>query len=126
ITTVAGNGRAGFSGDGGPATFAELDGVNDMVETPDGGLLIADMGNNRVRRVSPDGTITTVAGNGEGGWGVAGEGGPATRARLNGPAGLALNPGGGFLVADAGNNRVHLVDTDLGAPAGAETHRATP
>jgi hypothetical protein len=120
ITTVAGSGglgMGGFSGDGGPATAARLDSVTDAVETPDGGLLIADSGNNRVRRVSPSGTITTIAG--VGGWpgAFSGDGGLATVARLNAPSGLAATATGGFLIADTDNNRVRFVDADLRGPA---------
>jgi hypothetical protein len=122
ITTVAGSGGLGqgaFAGDGGPATGARLNSISDAIETPDGGLLISDTGNNRVRRVSPTGTITTVAG--VGGWlgGFSGDGGLATLARLNAPDGLAMTASGGFLVADSVNNRVRLVDSDFRAPGGA-------
>jgi hypothetical protein len=121
ITTVAGSGglgQGGFAGDGGPALGARFDSISDAVETPDGGLLISDTGNNRVRRVSPRGMVTTVAGTG--GWwgGFSGDGGLATLAQLHGPTGLAVTANGGFLLADTSNHRVRLVDTDLGAPAG--------
>jgi hypothetical protein len=76
--------------------------------TPDGGFLIADRLNNRVRRVSPAGVITTVAGNGTGGF--AGDGGPAVAAELNGPFGVAVNTAGNYLIADTSNHRVRLVD----------------
>jgi hypothetical protein len=107
ITTVAGTGTAGFSGDGGPATGARLNYPTDVDATADGGFLIADLGNRRVRKVSPTGTIATVAGNGE--EGSSGNGGPATSARLVAPAGVAATPVGGFLIADAGGNRVRGV-----------------
>jgi NHL repeat len=107
ITTLAGNGTRGFAGDGGPAGSAELASPFGVVPTSDGGMLIADTGNDRVRRVSPGGTITTVAGDGRRGYG--GDGGPATSASLDSPHNLAVLPDGGFLVADAGNNRVRRV-----------------
>ena len=107
ITTVAGDGTRGFAGDGGPATQAELSLPFAVAPTADGGLLIADTGNDRIRRVAPDGTITTVAGDGIRGYG--GDGGPATQAALNGPHNLAVLPDGGFLIADEGNNRVRRV-----------------
>ncbi len=110
ITTVAGSGVAGFAGDGGPATAAELMRPFAVVPTFDGGLLISDVGNNRIRKVAQDGTITTVAGNGVRGY--AGDGGPATAAELNSPANLAALPDGGFLVADGANNRVRRVWPD--------------
>jgi hypothetical protein len=116
ITTVAGSGglgQGGFAGDGGPATGARFDGISDAVEAPDGGLLIADTGNERIRRVAPDGTITTVAGSLGYPGGFSGDGGLATLAQLRGPSGVAVNTGGDILIADTSNNRVRLVDADL-------------
>jgi hypothetical protein len=115
ITTVAGNAnlRGGFSGDGGPARGAQLDMVADAEQTADGGLLIVDTGNNRIRRVSPTGTITTVAGDGNPWGGFSGDGGLATLAGLNFPTGLAPTASGGFLIADTSNNRVRFVDSDF-------------
>jgi len=107
ITTVAGTGSAGFSGDGGPATSARLNSPTDVDATADGGFLIADLANRRVRKVSASGTITTVAGNGQ--QGSSGNGGPATSARLDAPAGVAATPEGGFLVSDAGADVVRAV-----------------
>jgi hypothetical protein len=86
ITTVAGGGNnAGSGGDGGPATAAELQFPSGVVETADGGFLIGDANDERVRRVSPAAIITTVAGTGT--QGFAGDGGPATGAQLSGPDG---------------------------------------
>ncbi|WP_295433562.1 PKD domain-containing protein [uncultured Thiodictyon sp.] len=110
ITTVAGNGQAGFSGDGGPATAASLYGPQGVEIGPDGSLLIADTYNYRVRRVGPDGRITTVAGNGQKGF--SGDGGPATAASLRYPIGVAVRPDGSLLIADAGNNRIRGVGPD--------------
>jgi hypothetical protein len=107
ITTVAGTGVPGSSGDGGPATAAQLDNPYSVAVTPDGGFLIADTGNRRVRRVSPDGIITTVAGTGVPG--STGDGGPATAAQLDAPTGLATTPDGGFLIADFFGDRVRAV-----------------
>src|SRR5581483_4756305 len=109
ITTVAGNGTQGFSGDGGPATAAELSIPFAVAPTPDGGFLIDDVNNQRIRKVSSSGTITTVAGNGVAGY--SGDGGPATSAELDNPHNLAVFPDGSFLIADASNNRVRLVST---------------
>jgi glucose/arabinose dehydrogenase len=109
ITTVAGNGIRGFSGDGGPATAAEIYDPNGLAVLPDGGFLIAD-GDYVVRRVSPDGMITTVAGTGVPG--SSGDGGPATAAQLNNPYSVAVLPDGGFLIADSGNRRVRRVSPD--------------
>src|SRR5215218_4200557 len=83
IFTVAGTGAAGFAGDSGAATAAQLYLPSALAATADGGFLIADTVNNRVRRVSPAGTITTVAGTGT--FGSAGDGGPATAAELGTP-----------------------------------------
>jgi hypothetical protein len=111
ISTVAGTGTPGFSGDGGAATSARLYSPTAVEPTADGGFLIADFGNRRVRKVSAGGNITTAAGNGEEGW--SGDGGPATWARLDAPVGVASTPDGGFLIADSGSNRVRAV-----SPAG--------
>jgi len=107
ITTVAGTGTAGYSGDGGPATSARLNWPLDVEPTADGGFLIADLGNRRVRRVSPAGIVTTVAGTGAGG--ASGDGGPATSARLDAPTGVAVTTDGGFFVVDAATHRVRRV-----------------
>jgi DNA-binding beta-propeller fold protein YncE len=110
ITTVAGNGRAGFGGDGGPAAAARLQYPRGVAGLPAGGFLIADEYNRRVRRVSASGTITTVAGTGVAGF--SGDGGPATRARLGLPVSVAPTADGGFLVADALNGRIRRVGPD--------------
>src|SRR5215470_128996 len=108
ISTVAGSDDfGGFSGDGGPATAAALNNPTGVAVTPDGGYLIADASNARIRRVSPAGTITTVAGTGTPGF--SGDGGPASAAQLYAPSGVAAMPDGGFLIADTGNSRVRQV-----------------
>ena len=107
ITTVAGTGAEGFSGDGGPATAARMGYPNGVSATADGGFLIADYQYNRVRRVSPTGTITTVAGTGGLAMGgFSGHGGPATEAELNSVADAVETPDGGVLIVDTGNNRI--------------------
>lgn len=108
ITTVVGD-DDGLAGDGGPAVDALLSFPTDVAATSDAGYLIADAGNDRVRKVSAAGIISTVAGTDRG---LAGDGGPATAARLNTPRELAPEPGGGFLFADAGNDRVRRVAPD--------------
>jgi NHL repeat len=110
ITTVAGTGEPGFSGDGGPATQAQLDLPHGVAFFPDGTLLIADTLNNRIRAVAPDGTITTVAGTGQAGF--AGDGGPATQAELDAPRGVTAAPDGGYLIPDTDNDRIRKVSTD--------------
>jgi hypothetical protein len=110
ITTVAGDGKNGFGGDGGPAVSARISDVRGIAALPDGGFLIADTDNRRVRRVGPDGVITTVAGNGAGR--SAGDGGLAVNASLNLPFGVSPTADGGFLIADAGAGRVRKVLSD--------------
>jgi hypothetical protein len=97
ITTVAGTGRPGFRGDGGPATAAELDHPRFLVVAPDGSLIVADTGNQRIRRIDPGGVISTIAGTGR--RGLSGDGGPATAADLDDPRGLALAADGTLYVA---------------------------
>jgi sugar lactone lactonase YvrE len=113
ITTVAGNGIAGFSGDGGPATSATLNGPASLAVDAAGSLLFSDLRNQRIRRVDAlAGTINTVAGNGT--IGLTGDGGLATAATLNDPAGIALDAAGNLFFADADNNVVRRVDGSTG------------
>jgi trimeric autotransporter adhesin len=107
ITRVAGNGHPGNGGDTGPATDARLSTPNGVAATADGGFLIADTGNNEVRKVSAAGVITRVAGTGNPG--NSGDTGPATGAELQGPSGVAVTADGGFLIADTRNNEVRKV-----------------
>jgi PKD repeat protein len=106
ITTVAGNGTSGFSGDGGQATSAQLGAVGIAVDAA-GNVYVADQGNHRVRKVTADGVITTVAGTGERGF--SGDDGQATSARLNDPNGVAVDAAGNIYIADMGNMRVRRV-----------------
>jgi sugar lactone lactonase YvrE len=109
ITTVAGNGTAGFSGDGGPATNAELYFPHGVALNSSGSLFIADTLNSVIRRVdATTGIITTVAGNGT--WGYSGDGGPATAAHLLWPQGLAVDAFGNLFITDMGNQRIRRVD----------------
>jgi len=108
ITTVAGNGTPGFSGDGGPATSAELYYPSGVAVDGQGNIYIGDLYNNRIRMVNASGVITTVAGNGTAGF--SGDGGPATSAELNMPAGVAVDGNGNFYIADTNNNRVRMVN----------------
>ena len=107
ITTVAGNGQYGYSGDGGPATTASLNGPWGLAVDAAGSLYIADYFNNRIRKVTPAGTITTVAGNGQQGY--SGDGGPATAASLMSPEGVAVDAAGNLFIADSGNQRIRKV-----------------
>jgi RHS repeat-associated protein len=110
ITTVAGNGTTGFSGDNGPATAAQISSPSGIAIGLDGSIFIGDWNNNRIRRVGTDGLITTVAGNGTKGF--SGDGGSATDAQLSGPIGVAVGPDGSLFFGDAGNLRIRRVGTD--------------
>jgi sugar lactone lactonase YvrE len=116
ITTVAGNGVSGFSGDGGPATEARLAGALWLASDRVGNLYLSDWSHNRVRKVSPDGIITTVAGTGpttdEAPGDYTGDGGPATAARLYYPQGLAVDAAGNLFIADSENHRIRKVRPD--------------
>ncbi len=116
VTTVAGSGQAvqpAFSGDGGPATDAKLWWPKDVALDVSGNLYIADTGNNRVRKVTPAGIITTIAGSGAAGYsgGFSGDGGPATSAGLLLPSGLAVDNSGNVYVADTNNFRVRKISS---------------
>ena len=117
ITTVAGNGTAGYCGDGGAAISACLNLPNQIAVAGTGGsevVLIADQANNRVREVTlKNGKIKTVAGNGTAGY--SGDGGPATEASLNGPMGIALNlQAQALLISDTKNNLIRQVSIGNG------------
>lgn len=114
ITTVAGDGSGRSGGDGGPATAAGVPRPAAVTETRDGGLLIASV--NQIRRVRPDGTIVTVAGTGRGNY--SGDAGPARRAHLWRPEGVAAAAGGGILVADTFDGRIRFIDSAVPGPAG--------
>lgn len=113
ITTVAGSGISGFSGDGGPAIQAKLFNPNDVAVDAAGNLYIADTSNFRIRRVSPDGIITTVAGGGAPRIPSIGDDGPATEARLTDPRGIALDAVGNLYIAEGfAGNRIRRVGND--------------
>jgi trimeric autotransporter adhesin len=109
ITTLAGNGTAGYNGDNGPAAAAELNAPAGVAIDSGGNLYIADTGNNVIRKVSTSGTITTVAGNNAQGY--SGDNGLATHATLDTPTGVAVDSGGDLFIADTNNNRIRKVDT---------------
>ena len=107
ITTVAGTGVAGYSGDGGPATSARLREVRDVAVDAAGNIYIADEQNHRIRRVSTSGVITTFAGTGASGF--SGDGGAPGAARVAGPRGVSVTPAGDVLIADTSNHRIRRV-----------------
>jgi sugar lactone lactonase YvrE len=110
ITTVAGTGTQGYSGDNGPATSAQLSGPLGLAVDAAGNLYIADTGNDRIRKES-NGTITTVAGNGTEGY--TGDGGPATSAQLKHPVAVAADSAGNLYIADTGNQVVRKVSNGV-------------
>ena len=107
ITTVAGTGVAGFSGDDGPAVNAQLSSPADVALDRGGNLYIADQKNSRVRRIDTDGNITTVAGNGT--FGYSGDGGSATDAAIAFPSGIDVDDNGNLYIADQPNYRIRKV-----------------
>jgi hypothetical protein len=113
IMTVAGNGVASYSGDGGNALLAELYGAESVAVDSYGDLYIADSGNNRIRKVTAStGYITTIAGTGTAGF--SGDGGPATSANLHGPTGIALDSSDNIYFTDFGNQRVRKIVASTG------------
>ena len=110
LAPVAGDGTSGFAGDGGPARAARLANPTGLAVDAAGNVYVADTDNNRVRRVRPDGTISTFAGTGVAGY--SGDGGLATAAQLLGPSGLALDAAGALYVADSLNNAIRKVGLD--------------
>lgn len=110
LTTYAGNGESGFSGDGGPARAARLAWPTGLALDASGNLYIADTQNDRIRKVSAAGVIQTVAGSGSAL--SDGDGGPATSAGLSVPEGVAVDPAGNLYVADTGGHRIRKVTTD--------------
>jgi hypothetical protein len=111
ITTVAGTGVAGFSGDGGPATAAQISSPIEVVPDLFGNVYISDSSNHRVRRVNGAGVISTIVGTGTPGF--SGDGAPAQDARITNPAGVVLNLAGDLFLADRGNNRIRRVENPL-------------
>ena len=109
ITTVAGTGHQGFSGDGGPATNASLNFPWGIAVDANGNLYVADCRNHRIRKVDTAGTITTVAGQGE--HGFAGDGGPAANATLACPHSIALDDAGNLYFSDSLNDRIRKIDS---------------
>lgn len=110
IRTSAGTGNAEYAGDGGLARNAALNQPMDLCSAPDGTLYIADAGNNRIRKISPQGIITTIAGTGTAGY--SGDGGLAVNAELNNPVSVAVCAHGVVYISDNGNNVIRKVTPD--------------
>ncbi|MEU9115959.1 hypothetical protein AB0D04_30345, partial [Streptomyces sp. NPDC048483] len=121
ICTVAGTDTKGFSGDDGPATAAQLDGPYAVAVDSTGVLYVADYNNRRVRKITTDGMISTVAGTGTAG--SDGDGGPAVSAQLSRPRGMAVGRAGDLYIADAGNHQVRKITADgkISTVAGTDT-----
>jgi len=109
ITTIAGNGIAGYSGDNGPATAAKLFQPSYLCIDASGNILIADFLNNVIRKVNPTGLITTIAGNGVGGY--LGDGGPATNAEIRGSMGIAVDGIGNIYFSESNNHIIRKINT---------------
>src|SRR5580704_7417625 len=110
ITTIAGTGVAGSSGDGGPAMKAQLRAPVSLAIDAAGNLYIADHDDNKIRRIAANGIISTFAGTGI--QGFSGDSGPAAAAQISSPSAVALDPFGALLIADTGNNRLRRVTSD--------------
>jgi trimeric autotransporter adhesin len=109
ITTLAGDGTAGYAGDGGPVNLSRVSSVNYVIVDPIGNIYFDDAFNVRIRKISTSGIITTVAGNGT--TGSSGDGGQATAAQLNDPSGIALDASGNLYIAENGGCRIRKVNT---------------
>ena len=110
MTTYVGNGSSGFSGDGGKATEARLNVPAGLAFDKSGNLYIADRNNHRIRKVDTRGTISTIAGTGVAGF--SGDKGPATKAQLNHPSGIAFDKKGNLYFSDRSNERIRMIDSN--------------
>jgi hypothetical protein len=119
VVDFAGTGVAGFSGDNGPAAAAQLNAPQDVIVDAQGAVYIAESLNHRIRKVAPNGTISTIAGTGTGGF--SGDGGPAAQAQLYSPQGLGLDNLGNLVIVDMNNGRLRrisggIIQTIAGTP----------
>jgi hypothetical protein len=108
ISTIAGVGAPGYSGDGGSAILAKLKNPSGIAVDSAGNVFFADMGNNRIRKISASGTITTIAGTGAARF--SGDGGPAASAAIKHAEGVAVDSKGNIYISDTGNNRIRMID----------------
>ena len=113
IETLAGTGAPGYSGDGGPAAEAQINNPYGLTIGPDGALYVCEIGNHVIRRIAPDGTISTAAGCGQKGY--AGDGGPATQAKLNEPYEVRFDAAGNMVFVEMQNHLIRRVDAKTGA-----------
>ena len=114
ISTIAGTGTAGFSGDGGPATKATFSAIDGIAADSSGNVYVTDRNNNRIRKVDTSGTISTFAGTGT--FGFTGDGGAAASATVSTPADVAVDSSGNVYIADSGNVRIRKIAVAPGAP----------
>ena len=112
ISTFAGNGTQGYSGDGGPATAAQINNPFGLVRGPDGALWFCEYTGHRIRKVTPDGKIQTMAGTSKNGY--SGDGGPALQATFNLPHEIRFDKEGNYFIADMVNNAIRRVDAKTG------------
>lgn len=112
IQTMVGNGYAFYSGDGGPATRAQFHSPTDVLVADDGTMYISENGNQRIRKVAPNGTVTTLAGTGTNGYN--GDNIPASTAQLDSPRNLCFDPDGNLVFCDSVSNRVRKIDLSTG------------
>ncbi|MFN7939059.1 MAG: hypothetical protein U0R19_37385 [Bryobacteraceae bacterium] len=108
LSTIAGAGPFGAAGDGGPALSATFFGLGDMTVDAEGNIYVADSQTHRIRRIDPQGIVTTIAGSGTAGF--SGDGGSAVLARLQGPGGVTIDPQGRVVIADTGNHRIRRIE----------------
>jgi uncharacterized protein (TIGR03437 family) len=111
VSTIAGNGGVGYTGDGGPATKATFNYPQGIAADLIGNVYVADNNNSAIRRIATSGIITTVAGLGNGNYGYSGDNGPATKAALFAPTGVAVDAAGNMYIADSQNERIRYVNT---------------
>jgi uncharacterized protein (TIGR03437 family) len=114
VSTIAGNGTAGFGGDGAAATSALLSGPRGVAVDSNGNIFVSDTGNSVIRKITSGGTISTYAGNQGFGAGYNGDNGPATNAQINQPAGLAVDASGNLYIADSANGSIRKVTASTG------------